>query len=234
MTSKRFIAATILTFASSAGFASEWSGVGEAGLVMVDGNSESQVVNASLTFENSREKWDHKLKLAATSAESDGTKDAESYLANWDSQYSLTERTYLFGDLRYFDDKFDSFEAIYTTAFGAGYKIFNTDTMKWKVSAGAGYRTTKLEETQEKQSGINYLITSDYKYQLTETATLLNETRVEISSDNTFTQSIFGFAVAINSSMALKLGYEIRYNSDPAQGDLHADTITSANLVYNF
>ena len=234
MINTRFLAATTLILASSASLASEWSGVGEAGLVIVEGNSESQVLNASLTFENVSDKWDHKLKLAATSAESNGDKDAESYTAAWDTQYTLSERTFAFGDLRYFDDKFDSFEAIYTSAVGAGYRVINTEKISWKTSAGVGYRQTELEVTGEEQSGVNYLLTSLYKHKLTDTATLSNETRVEISDDNTFTQNIFGFNVAINNALAMKFAYEIRYNSKPAEEDLHSDSITSVNLVYNF
>lgn len=234
MLNKHLFAAAALTLASSTAVANEWKGVGEAGLVIVDGNSESQVLNASLGFENVGEKWEHSLKLAATSAESDGDKSAESYTVAWDSQYNLNERTFLFGDARYFDDKFDSFEAIYTTAFGAGYKVIKSEATNWKVSAGAGYRKTTEEVSGDEQSGVNYLFTSDFKQVLTETASLTNETRVEVSDDNTFTQNIFGFNVAISDAMAMKLAYEIRYNSDPLDGDQHADTITSVNLVYNF
>ncbi len=223
-----------LLLASTLSAASDWKGVGEAGLVIVEGNSESQVLNANLTFENESEKWDHKLRLAATSAESDGEKDAESYTADWDTQYYLTERSFVFGDLRYFDDKFDSFEAIYSGAVGLGYRVVKTEAISWKTSAGAGYRQTELEETGEEQSGVNYLFISDYKHKLTDTTTLTNETRVEVSEDNTFTQNIFGLSVAINSSLAMKFAYELRYNSEPAEGDENTDSITSVNLVYNF
>ena len=227
--------ALALTVACSGASAGQWKGTGGAGLVLVEGNSESKITNGAITFDYVEgAPWEHSAGIAGTSAESDGAKSAESYTAQWVSKYLLTERTFLFGDLRYFDDKFDSFEAIYTASFGAGYKIILREDITWDVSAGLGYRKTKEEDTGDNQSGISYLLTSAYAHQLTQTTSIENDTRVEISSDNTFTTNIFGVKVAINTDLALKVAYEWRNNSDTAPGDEDTDTITSVNLVYSF
>jgi putative salt-induced outer membrane protein len=34
--------------------------------------------------------------------------------------------------------------------------------------------------------------------------------------------------------MALKLGFQVRYNSDTQPGTQSTDTLTTTNLVYNF
>ncbi|GAB2189231.1 DUF481 domain-containing protein [Sessilibacter sp. MAH2] len=230
---KHLLTAAILTFAN-ASFAGEWGGVGEAGLILVDGNSQSKTLNSALEITNKGKRWEHSGNLDATSAESENEKSAESYTAAWDSKYLLNERTFLFGDLRYFNDKFDSFEEINSVGAGAGYKIFLSEELQWDVSAGLGYRQTELEESGEDQSGATFLVTSSYNQQLTETTSLSNVTRVESGDDNTFVQNKLGLNVAINSSLALKLGYEVRYNSEPAAGDESQDTITSVNLVYKF
>jgi len=234
MKSTLILAASALVLASAATHAQEWKGTGEAGLVIVDGNSESKVANGAVKFEYDGEKWEHAAGISGTSAEADGLKSAESYTAEWVSKYLLTERTFLFGDLRYFNDRFDSYEAIYTASLGAGYKVLMSEKVTWDVSAGFGYRKTTEEDTGDDQSGIAYLITSAYAHQLTPTTSIENDTRIEISDDNTFTTNIFGVKVAINTALALKVAYEWRNNTDTAPGDEDTDTITSVNLVYAF
>lgn len=226
-------AAQILT--STAVNAGQWQGTGQAGLVIVEGNSDSKLTNGALSFNYiDGAPWEHSGGISGTNVAAAGIKSAESYTAHWVSKYLVSERTFLFGDLRYFDDKFDSFEAIYSASVGAGYKVIAQEKIIWDVSAGAGYRTTKEIATDENQSGISYLLTSIYTQQLTPTTSIENDTRIEISSDNTFSTSIFGLKVAINAALALKVAYEWRNNTETSEGVEDTDTITSVNLVYSF
>ncbi len=223
----------LLTFSPTL-VSAQWDGVGEAGLIIVDGNSQSKTLNTAIKLSKASKRWEHSTELAATSAESESEKSAESYTAQWDTKYLLDERLFLFGDIRYFDDKFDSFDSIKTGGVGVGYKVLLSEKTQWDISSGIGFRKTELEATGENQSGSTLLSTSTFSHQLTETTTLTNDTRLESAADNTFVQNKLGLNVAINSSLALKLGYEIRYNSEPAEGDESQDTITSVNLVYSF
>lgn len=211
-----------------------WKGKGEAGLVIVSGNSESEVLNVGLEFSKTAGIWEHLTKLSAVRAESEGVDNAESFAAEWESKFSFSERTYGFGNIRYFDDKFDSYEGITTAGAGVGYRVLMDEDIKWELSAGLGYRTTELEVTGEDQSGATFLGGSKYLHKLTQTTSISNDTRVESTSDNTFVQNKFAVSVAINSALALKVAYDVRYNSDVAPGDDDTDTITSVNLVYNF
>ena len=62
-----------------------------------------------------------------------------------------------------------------------------------------------------------------------------NRLLVEIGSCNTFSQFNSGLAVSMTDTFAVKPGFEIRNNTRIPPGDSeHTDTITSANIVYNF
>lgn len=215
-------------------FAQDWTGKGELGFVQVGGNTESEVLNLGIEFEKKTDVWEHSAKITAVRASNDGDDSAEAYSAGWRSQYTLSDRSYAFGDARYFDDKFDSFEEIYTVAAGYGYKVLMEEGLTWELSAGVGYRDTTVETTGEDVSGVAYLLESDYKHTLTESTDLENYTRVEFTDDNTFSQNITSLAVSINSALALKASHEIRHNSDPAPGFTSVDRITSINIVYSF
>lgn len=224
----------ILLAGSTLAVADDWTGKGELGFVQVSGNTESEVLNAAFEMEKVLDKWKHTAKLSAVTASSDDVKSADSQSAGWRSEYTFSERTFGFGDVRYFNDEFDSYEEIYTVAAGAGYKVILKDHMTWDLSAGAGYRSTVVELTEEDENGLAYLLESDYKHHLTETTDFENYTRVEIADDNTFSQNITSLAVSINSSLALKASFEIRHNSDPSPGFESVDRITSVNVVYSF
>ena len=57
---------------------------------------------------------------------------------------------------------------------------------------------------------------------------------MENASGNTFVQNDAGLAVKMNSSLALKLGYQLRHNSEVAEGFKHTDQLVTTNLVYGF
>lgn len=211
-----------------------WSGTGEAGLVSVRGNTESQVLNLGLELSNKADIWENTFKANATNAESNDEQTAESYSAEWLGKRDFDERQYAFGNLRYLDDQFDSFDGIITAGIGYGYRVILNDRTQWELSAGLGYRDTELENTGEDISGVTFLGFSSFKHELTESTTLTDELRFEGTEDNNFVENVLGLAVAINDALALKISYNVRYNSDPAAGDKNTDTITSISLVYNF
>ncbi len=233
MFKKQLIASSAILL-SALTHAQDWSGKGELGLVIVTGNTESEVLNAAGEVARNFNGWDNALKATAISSKNDGEKNAESYSLEGTTQYDLTDRQYVFGNARYFEDKFDSFEAIYSVAGGIGYRVFKTPKMKWDVSLGLGYIHQVREETGEDISGPSGLAISRYSHKLTETTELTNDTRLETTADNTFLQNTIGVSVAINSALALKVAYEVRYNSDPDSVDKNTDTITSVNIVYKF
>lgn len=231
---KQGIYAIALSAVAINAVADDWKGKGELGYVLVGGNTESEVLNLGVEFSKEQGNWSHSSKLTAVKATSNDVDSAESYSAGWRSEYKLSDRSYVFGDFRYFDDKFDSFEEIYTAAMGYGYKVLMREGLTWDLSIGAGYRDTTVELTQEDVSGVAYLLESDYKHSLTETTEFENYTRVEFTDENTFSQNITSLAVSINSALALKASHEVRHNSDPAMGFKSVDRITSVNIVYSF
>ncbi len=239
--SKTFLLIPIMGFVAFTSVqAEDWTGEGELGYVLISGNTESESLNSALKFEKIQDKWKHTAKLSAIRAEAvDETSNekelsSRSSSAGWRSQHSLSDRAYTFGDFRYFDDEFDSFEETYTASIGFGYSVFKTEGKTWDVSLGTGYRDTTVEETQEDVSGVNYLIESDFKYRITETTKVDNYTRAELNSNNDFYQNITGLSVSINSSLALKISYEVRYNSNPSSDIESTDRIFSTNIVYKF
>jgi putative salt-induced outer membrane protein len=72
------------------------------------------------------------------------------------------------------------------------------------------------------------------KYRLTENTALEDTLLIEAGSKNQYYQNDIGLSVSMTKKMALKLGYQIRYNSDIQPGTVSTDKLMTTNLVYNF
>lgn len=72
------------------------------------------------------------------------------------------------------------------------------------------------------------------KYRLTDNTALEDTLLVEAGSKNQYYQNDIGLSVSMTKKMALKVGYQIRYNSDTQPGTVKTDKLTTTNLVYNF
>lgn len=74
----------------------------------------------------------------------------------------------------------------------------------------------------------------NYKYRLTANTALEDTLLLEAGSKNQYYQNDIGLSVSMTKKMALKVGYQVRYNSDVQPGTKNTDTLMTTNLVYNF
>jgi putative salt-induced outer membrane protein len=57
---------------------------------------------------------------------------------------------------------------------------------------------------------------------------------MEAGTKNKYYQNDIGLSVSMTKKLAVKLGYQVRYNSDVQVGIKNTDTLATTNLVYNF
>jgi len=212
-----------------------WTGKGELGFVSTSGNSDTQSLNLKLEFIREDEFWRHRFGAAALMSSKNGNDDAERYAAEYQADRKLNEKSYIFGVARWDADKFGAYDPQYSVTAGYGRQFIDTDTHHFKAEIGGGYR--HLEERVSGKSSddmiVRFLV--DDVWRITESTEWGNRLLVESGSENTFTQFNTGLAVAINESMAVKLGFEVRNNSKiPPDSTEKTDTMTTATLVYNF
>lgn len=89
----------------------DWTGKGEAGLVIASGNTDTKTANVKFQFANEIDKWKHQFDGAAlyASSDSDGT-TAQRWEVSEQSDYNYSPRDFWFGAARYEDDRFSGFE----------------------------------------------------------------------------------------------------------------------------
>lgn len=240
---------------------SDWSGSGELGFALSRGNTKSENLNAKLAFKKEDDAWKHNIFLNAlrnkgevTTTDAGGnavdsyTLTANRYEFGASSGYKLDERSYIVGALRYENDDFSPYEYQAIVSLGYGYTAIKNERTELSFEAGPGYRRldkrpytalvgvppvpTVLDPSADGQVVARGLVA--FKHKLTDNTAFENTLLVEAGSDNKFIQNDAGLAVSMNSKLALKLGYQVRHNTDVSPGTDKTDQLITTNLVYNF
>ena len=134
---------------------------------------------------------------------------------------------------------------------GYGYIALKNERAELSFEIGPGfkrYQPAKTTEDVTQPDGTVVSVTStpdaesevvgrglvNAKYRLTDNTALEDTFLVEAGSKNQYYQNDVGLSVSMTKKMALKLGYQIRYNSDVQPGTVSTDKLMTTNLVYNF
>lgn len=211
-----------------------WTGKGELGFVKTTGNTETESLLMGVEFIREQDKWRHRAAANALSSNDKGVTTAERYGFEWQSDYKLSDKSWVLGAFRYESDEFSAYDNQQSLTFGYGRNLIDNNISKLVGEIGIGYRDSELKTTRISNSEAIIRGLLDYTRQITDNTVFTNRLLIESGSDNTFTQNLTGLSVSMNDKFALKFGFEYRNNSDVPPGVDDTDTITSANLVYNF
>jgi putative salt-induced outer membrane protein len=189
-------------------------------------------VNAALQVKNTLEKWTHTLGFAGNYGNDGTDTTAQRWELRGQSDYKFTDRAYAFGAGRYEDDRFSAYDYQASLAAGLGYKIIDSERTKFWVQGGPGYRFAELRDTGESEDGLIFRGDLGFDHQLTETTKIVERFLIETGSDNTYLQNDLGLEVAINGALALRLGYQVRHNTEVPAGTEKTDTLATVGLIY--
>ena len=212
-----------------------WKGIGEFGFVSTSGNTDTESLNLRLEFTKETEDWRFRLGGTALTSSKDGSKDAQRYTAEIQTDRKLTEKSYLFAAYRYDADKFGAYDPQQSITVGYGRELMKSDRHQLNGEVGIGYKKSEAADSGETSNEMIGRFLLDDIWTITANTAWNNRLLIEAGSDNTFTQFNSGLVVSMSERFALKLGWEYRHNSDiPAGVADKTDTTTTANLVYNF
>jgi len=213
-----------------------WKGEGEFGFTQTSGNSETQSLIAKLALSYKLTSWKHEAQIEALRSEDDSVRSAERYELNLQSNYFLSEKSYLFGKLRYEEDSFNGYDYQGSLIVGYGHQIIDTERTGLKLEAGIGWREGEGELeilTKSNDETVGFLGLS-FRQKIGSHSEFTQEFQVEGGSDNVYSKSDTGFKVNIMENLAMKLSLLVKNNSDVPPDTEKTDTITAVTLVYNF
>jgi putative salt-induced outer membrane protein len=234
-----------LAFAFSGEARADWTGKGEAGLVLANGNTDSKTGNFKLDLATTLAQWKHAFGGSAIYAATDGITTGQRWELHEQSDYNFSAKSFWFGAGRYEDDRFSGFNYQATLSTGLGRHFIDTDATKFTGTAGVGYKLFETRDVYALTGPVPTLLqrgasdseavfrgTLDLTHSLTATTKLIEKFLVEAGSQNTFVQNDIGIQVQMTDVLALSAAYSVRYNTDPPFGFGKTDTLTTLNLVY--
>jgi putative salt-induced outer membrane protein len=236
-----------------------WSGTGEFGFASAYGNTRSENINAKLGLNQENDMWKNNFFLTGLRSEADVqvvdangnttnqlTTTANRYDAGASVGFKLDPRSYIVTATRYEHDDFGANLWQGIVSVGYGYIALKTESTELSFEAGPGYKEYRPANLIETVNGTSVRVQQDtqseavgrglvnYKYRITDNTALENTLLIEAGSQNKYYQNDIGMSVSMTKKMALKLGYQVRYNSDVQQDTKHTDTLLTTNLLYNF
>jgi len=227
--------------------ASRWSGSrGEFGFAATRGNSSTESFNGRLGLRYARRDWVHQMDLfglrsSARYTNTDGgitrrvrQATANRYSIGAGSAWQMGKYRQLTASIRYEHDSFASFDSLYILGVSYGNRLIDGQRLVLDTQFGPGARRAHDAHTGENRNDLIVRGSFDLKLGLTDNTELINTLLVESGSSNTFAQNDLGISVAMNEHLALKAGWQARYNSDVDQDRRNTDTLATMNVVYRF
>jgi putative salt-induced outer membrane protein len=229
------IAAFILTAPVLAAEEQEgpWSGKATLGYLATSGNTENSNLNSGFALGYTTGDWSHLAELHAINATESEVTTAEAYELGWKSEWNMSEKSFLFGRLKWRKDRFSGYDTQFSQTIGYGHRLLNTDEHKLNVEAGVGARQSDLADGTTEEEMI-FRGGLQYKWHFSETADFRQEFAVEAGSDNTYGESITALSAKLMGNLALVASYTIKNNSDVPPLTEKTDTYTALSLEYVF
>lgn len=170
------------------------------------------------------------------------------YEAGASAGYKLDERSYIVGALRYENDDFSPFEYQAIASIGYGYTAIKNQSDELSFEIGPGYKRIRPIDVYGpdvfEDALVRHRFDSEgeivgrgliaYKHSFNASTSFVDTLLAESGSSNTFLQNDAGVQVDMSKKLALKIGYQVRHNSDVTFGSKKTDQLMTTNLVYNF
>lgn len=173
--------------------------------------------------------------------------------------YKFDPRSYVVTAARYEHDDFGANIWQGIVSVGYGYIALKNERAELSFEIGPGFKRYQPARTTRDVTDANgqpvvddtgAVVTEVYspdatsevvarglingKYRLTDNTALEDTLLVEAGTKNKYYQNDIGVSVSMTKKMALKVGYQVRYNSDTQPGTVSTDKLMTTNLVYNF
>jgi len=167
-------------------------------------------------------------------ASEDGEDSAERYSGRVQSDYRLTDRSYLFVTGRYERDRFGAFDRRASLATGVGRRFIETEDIELDLEAGVGRRVSEPDGTNERNYDTIGVLRGDFDWRLSQVSEFSQELEVESGESNTTTRSVSAIRSRFAGNLSWVLSYTIEHNSDVPADTEKTDRYTAVSLQYGF
>lgn len=195
-----------------------WTVALSAGLALTSGNTDTSNINAAYDIVyNPQTRNVVKSDALFLRGETEGVLSANRISLNVRDEYSLTTRTFVFGQNQYLHDEFKNIDYLVAPTAGVGYKILDTMATKFAVDGSAGGVWEKNPGFDVSGSGavtVGEKLTQTLTATTTLTHTFTGLWKTKDFSDALYTTGV-GLAAAMSTRTQLKVEILDTYKNLP-------------------
>lgn len=203
------------------------------GYVNTSGNTDTQTIKGEVDAIKEVEKWRHTFRAEGLNTSDGDVATAERYFLSGKSDYKFRKFDYIYITATYDNDRFSGFQYRTTVSAGYGRKIIHKPTISLDGEIGPGARFSKADSGQTNEEYLARLA-ANFKWKITDNSEFVQDLFSDIGEDSTVNRSVTALTANINSVLALRLSYTIRYTSDVPPGIEKTDTEAVVNIVYKY
>jgi putative salt-induced outer membrane protein len=226
-------AAAERTRLAAAKFWQNWKGEGQIGASQSSGNTKSAGLSAGVALARRGIDWTHKLRAQADYQRTNGRTSVERYLAEFEPQYRINERTFAFGLGRWEHDRILGYDTRWNISGGLGYKVIDGKKMTLSLKGGPAFRQTDFV-TGEEDTELTALAGLDFGWQLSPTLRLTQVASTIVGAANSSTSSQTALNAKLTGALSARIAYSAQIDTSPPPGIESVDTQTRFTLVYGF
>lgn len=210
-----------------------YSGSASFGASFSSGNSDTQNINLDAFIQNNTEQFRHNYFANYLQSENDNVTSADRFLVGYKLDWKLTDYSYVWGEIRYEQDDFSSYDNQITGSTGYGRHVINNDVQTLDLEGGIGFRSSELI-SGETQDEVVFRGALFYAYNISETASFHQDVIVLAGSDNTSIDSKTALRAKIAGNISAEAAYILKHNTDVLPGTDKTDSLTALSVVYGF
>lgn len=222
-----------------------WNGQAEMGAGSSTGDTDEQTISLGLSFNRDfGTRWSHQLDLDFDLGRTEGVTTRERFVTKYETLWKPWDHTYFVNYTELEMDRFSGYEYRVIENLGIGHQLIDTSKQKLRLEGGPGVRISRVEATYDDLGALlmpemtetEFLgrISSTYELKLSDAISIKDRASVLVGVDMTTVENWLQFSARINSHLAARLSFEVKYESEPPVGTAAWDTITRATLVYDF
>lgn len=216
-----------------ASFLDLWTGKVELGGYITTGNSDTAGATGIAQATREGLKWRHKFYVQADYAESLGVATRRHLLAQWQPNYKIDDRSYVYGATVFESDPFLGYHERYSLSAGAGYGLVKEPAVTLSLELGPAYRHTRFidQRVEESVAGRGSL---DFDWKISPQITFTQDASGYLEKFNSSLSSTSALSAKVLGPLAASVSYAVQYESQPPEGRKTTDTVGRASLVYSF
>jgi putative salt-induced outer membrane protein len=207
-------------------------------LALTGGNSDTTSYNIAfdvLRDPNTRNSM--KASGLYLRGDSDGEAIVDRLNLGFRDEYTLSERTFLYGDLAYLRDKFKLIDYLFSPSGGVGYKVYNTDQLLFSLQGGVGAVWEKNPGFDVNSSGA-VTAGQDLSWKLSEAARIVQNFTALWKTEE-FEDALYhfglGLATSITKNSELKVEFRDDFKNLPATPETKKnDTAFVTTFLFKF